>query len=166
MSAVGYAVSDVQTQVGRVMKHTARNPSTLIMTILLPLIVLLLFNYGFGGALDTHGVKYIDYVVPGIILMGAGYSASATATAVNSDMSEGVIDRFRTMAINRSSVLSGHVIGSTLRTFIGIALVVVIALAIGFGRRPTRCAGSPSSGSSSSCSTPWRGWQRGSECSP
>jgi ABC-type multidrug transport system, permease component len=135
MTAINYAISDVQTQVNRVLKHTTRNPSTLIMTILLPLIVLLLFNYGFGGALDTHGVKYINYVVPGIILMGAGYSASATATAVNSDMSEGIIDRFRTMAINRSSVLSGHVIGSTLRTFTGIALVVVIALPIGF--RPT-----------------------------
>ncbi|MEY9855898.1 ABC-2 type transport system permease protein [Catenulispora sp. GAS73] len=135
MSALNYAFTDVRTQTGRVLKHTARNPSTLIMTILLPLIVLLLFNYGFGGALNTHGVKYIDYVVPGIILMGAGYSASATATAVNSDMSEGIIDRFRTMAVHRSSVLSGHVIGSTLRTFTGIALVVVIALPIGF--RPT-----------------------------
>lgn len=135
MSALNYAFTDVRTQTGRVLKHTARNPSTLIMTILLPLIVLLLFNYGFGGALNTHGVKYINYVVPGIILMGAGYSASATATAVNSDMSEGIIDRFRTMAIHRSSVLSGHVIGSTLRTFTGIALVVVIALPIGF--RPT-----------------------------
>lgn len=135
MSTLNYAFADVRTQTGRVLKHTTRNPSTLIMTILLPLIVLLLFNYGFGGALDTHGVKYINYVVPGIILMGAGYSASATATAVNSDMSEGIIDRFRTMAIHRSSVLSGHVIGSTVRTFIGIALVVVIALPIGF--RPT-----------------------------
>jgi ABC-2 type transport system permease protein len=135
MSTINYAVSDLRTMVNRVLKHTTRNPSTLIMTILLPLIVLLLFNYGFGGALDTHGVKYIDYVVPGIILMGAGYSASATAVAVSSDMSEGIIDRFRTMAISRSSVLSGHVVGSTLRTFTGIALVVAIALAIGF--RPT-----------------------------
>ncbi|GAA3219286.1 ABC transporter permease [Actinocorallia longicatena] len=135
MSAITYALDDLQTMVGRVLKHTTRNPSTLIMTILLPLIVLLLFNYGFGGALDTGGVKYIDYVVPGIILMGAGYSASAIAVAVNADMSEGIIDRFRTMAISRASVLSGHVIGSTLRTFVGIVLVVVIALAIGF--RPT-----------------------------
>ncbi|GAA1820062.1 hypothetical protein GCM10009735_62840 [Actinomadura chokoriensis] len=83
--------------VGRVLKHTRRNRSTLIMTILLPLVVLLLFNYGFGGALDTGGVAYIDYVVPGIILMGAGYSAGATAVAVSTDMSEGIIDRFRTM---------------------------------------------------------------------
>lgn len=135
MSAITYAIDDLQTMVGRVLKHTTRNPSTLIMTILLPLIVLLLFNYGFGGALNTGGVKYIDYVVPGIILMGAGYSASATAVAVSTDMSEGIIDRFRTMAISRASVLSGHVIGSTLRTFTGIALVVVIALTIGF--RPT-----------------------------
>jgi ABC-2 type transport system permease protein len=135
MSAITYAIDDLQTMVNWVLKHTTRNPSTLIMTILLPLIVLLLFNYGFGGALNTGGVKYINYVVPGIILMGAGYSASATAVAVNTDMSEGIIDRFRTMAINRASVLSGHVVGSTLRTFTGIALVVAIALAIGF--RPT-----------------------------
>lgn len=135
MSSINYAFTDVKTQTGRVLKHTVRNPATLIMSVLLPLIVLLLFNYGFGGALNTHGVKYINYVVPGIILMGAGYSASATATAVNTDMSEGIIDRFRTMAVHRSSVLSGHVIGSTLRTFSGIALVVLIALSIGF--RPT-----------------------------
>jgi ABC-2 type transport system permease protein len=135
MTAITYAIEDLQTMVGRVLKHTTRNPSTLIMSILLPLIVLLLFNYGFGGALDTGGVKYIDYVVPGIILMGAGYSASTTAVAVNSDMSEGIIDRFRTMAITRASVMTGHVIGSTVRTFAGITLVVAIALAIGF--RPT-----------------------------
>src|SRR6266498_2336163 len=66
----------------RVLRHTTCNPSTLIMAIVLPGVILLLLNYGFGGAIRTSGGRYIDYLVPGIILMGACYSASATAVAV------------------------------------------------------------------------------------
>ena len=138
MTAIAFAVSDSRTMIRRVLKHTMRNPSTLLMAILLPLILLMLMDYGFGGALNTGGIKYINYVVPGIIMMGAGYSASATAVAVNSDMSEGIIDRFRTLAISRGSVLIGHVVGNTLRTAAGAVVVILAALGMGF--RPT---GSP-----------------------
>lgn len=132
MTAIAFAVSDSRTMIRRVLKHTMRNPSTLLMAILLPFILLLLMDYGFGGALNTGGIKYINYVVPGIIMMGAGYSASATAVAVNSDMNEGIIDRFRTLAISRGSVLIGHVVGNTLRTAIGVAVVILAALGLGF----------------------------------
>ncbi|MDL4818693.1 ABC transporter permease [Actinomadura opuntiae] len=135
MSAIVLALSDSRTMIGRVLRHTARNPSTLLMSIMLPIILLLLLNYGIGGALDTGGIKYIDYLIPGIIMMGAGYSASATAVAVSTDMGEGVIDRFRTLAISRGSVLVGHVIGNTIRTGVGIVVVVLMGLALGF--RPT-----------------------------
>ncbi|QIS24222.1 ABC transporter permease [Nocardia terpenica] len=118
--------------VRREIRHTSRNPGQLVLAMLAPLIMLLLLDFAFGGALDTKGVEYIDYVVPGIILLGAGYGAQATALAVNADATEGVIDRFRTMAIVRSSVLVGHVVGSTVRSLIGIAVVVLVALAIGF----------------------------------
>ena len=129
-----HALRDSATMVRRVMRHTTRNPTTLVMAIVLPSALLLLLDFGFGGAIATGG-RYVDYLVPGIIIMGATYSASATAVAVATDSSAGIIARFRTMAIARSAVLSGHVVGSTLRALLGTALVVVLALAIGF--RPT-----------------------------
>jgi ABC-2 type transport system permease protein len=132
MSTLAYALTDSTTMARRVLRHTKRNPAALIISFLLPLIMLLLFNYTFGGALNTGGVKYLNYVVPGILILGVAYSVQATALSVNADVSEGIIDRFRTMAIARSAVLIGHVIGSTLRTLLGLVIVVVAALALGF----------------------------------
>lgn len=135
MSTLGYALTDSATMVRRVLRHTKRNPAALIISFLLPLIMLLLFTYAFGGALNTGGVKYLNYVVPGILILGVAYSVQATALSVHADVSEGIVDRFRTMAVARSAVLIGHVIGSTLRTLAGLAVVVIVALTIGF--RPT-----------------------------
>jgi ABC-2 type transport system permease protein len=135
VNTLTYALTDSTTMLRRVLKHTTRNPTTLVMAVLLPSVLLLLLNFGFGGAIRAGGGRYIDYLVPGILLMGASYSASATAVAVATDSSQGIIDRFRTMAIARSAVLTGHVIGSVLRSLLGTALVVLIAVAIGF--RPT-----------------------------
>src|SRR4051794_846566 len=119
MSTISVAFSDNNTMIRRVLKHTMRNPSTLVVAITLPVVLLALLNYGIGGAVTIGGgIRYIDYLIPGIIAMGAGYSASATAVAVSSDMSEGVIDRFRTLPISRGSVLNGHVIANTIRTAI------------------------------------------------
>ena len=132
MSAIAYAVSDSRTMIRRVLRHTLRNPSTLMMSIMLPLVLLLLARLRHRGALQTDGVKYIDYLIPGIIMMGAGCSASATAVAVSTDMSEGIIDRFRTLAISRGSVLTGHVVGNTVRTTVGLVAVVLAALGMGF----------------------------------
>ena len=132
MSTLAYALTDSATMVRRVLRHTRRNPAALVITFLLPLIMLVLFTFAFGGALRTGGVKYLNYVVPGILILGAAYSVQATALSVHADVSEGIVDRFRTMAIARSAVLIGHVIGSTLRTMAGLAVVVVVALAIGF----------------------------------
>jgi ABC-2 type transport system permease protein len=135
MSALSYALTDSTTMVRRVLRHTMRNPAALIISFLLPLIMLLLFNYAFGGALHTGGVRYLNFVVPGVLILGVAYAVQATALSVNADASEGIIDRFRTMAIARSAVLIGHVIGSTLRSLAGLVIVVLVALAIGF--RPT-----------------------------
>jgi ABC-2 type transport system permease protein len=136
MSSLTHAMGDSSTMLRRVLRHTTRDPSMLIMSILLPGVLLLLLNYGFGGAIHpTTTASYLDYLVPGIILMAASYSVSATAVVVATESSEGIIDRFRTMAITRSAVLTGHVMGSILRTMAGTSLVVLIAVAIGF--RPT-----------------------------
>jgi ABC-2 type transport system permease protein len=135
VTTLTYALTDSTTMLRRVLKQTTRNPTTLIMSVVLPGVLLLLLDYGFGGAIQAGSGRYVDYLVPGILLMGASYSASATAVAVATDSSQGIIDRFRTMAIARSAVLTGHVIGSVVRSLLGTALVVLLGIAIGF--RPT-----------------------------
>jgi ABC-2 type transport system permease protein len=131
-------MSDAMTMLRRNVRHTVRNPGAMIMTIGLPVVLLLLFVGVLGGALNAglgNGGDYIDYVVPGIILMAVGYGSTTTALAVNRDMTQGIIARFRTMAISRASVLTGHVVGSTARTLVGTFLVIGVAVLLGF--RPT-----------------------------
>jgi ABC-2 type transport system permease protein len=127
-------MTDALTMVRRNFRHTRRNPGAIIMTIGLPVVLLLLFVGVFGGALRAgfgSSDDYIDYVVAGVLIMTVGYGSTTTALAVNRDITEGVIARFRTMAISRASVLTGHVIGSTVRTLAGATLVILVALALG-----------------------------------
>ncbi|MFD3748008.1 ABC transporter permease [Nocardia sp. NPDC058633] len=128
-------VQDSATMLDRNIRHTLRSPDTMIMTIALPVIILLMFVYVFGGAMDVGPVTYIDYVVPGIILLCAGFGASTTAVSLSTDLADGIIDRFRTMAIARSAVLTGHVTESVIRNLITSGIVIGVAVAIGF--RPT-----------------------------
>jgi ABC-2 type transport system permease protein len=102
-----------------------------MVAVLLPVLILLLFVYVFGGAIDTAG-DYVDYVVPGIILLCAGYGSATTALSVNQDMTTGVIDRFRSLPIASSGVLTGHVVASVLRNLLSTVLVLAVALLIGF----------------------------------
>ena len=137
-------MTDAATMVRRDLRHTLRNPGAMIMTIGMPVVLLLLFVGVLGGALNAgfgpaaHGSGYIDYVVAGILLMTVGYGSTTTALAVNRDMTSGIIARFRTMAISRASVLTGHVVGSTARTLVGAGLVVGAAMLLGL-----RLAGNP-----------------------
>lgn len=136
MSTLTFAARDSATMLKRNLLHTVRYPVTLIVSLGVPAMLLLLFVGVFGGALGAGavpaGAKYIDYVLPGILLMSVGYGASSTAQAVNRDMTEGIIDRFRTMAIVRSSVLTGHVVGALLRTLVSAVLLVGVALLMGY----------------------------------
>ncbi|MDO3649829.1 ABC transporter permease [Nocardia mangyaensis] len=126
---------DSATMLDRNIRHTLRSPDTMIMTIALPVMILLMFVYVFGGAMEVGRGAYIDYVVPGIILLCAGFGASTTAVALSTDVADGIIDRFRTMAIARSAVLTGHVVESVLRNLLTSGIVIGVALMIGF--RPT-----------------------------
>ncbi|CAM3033057.1 ABC transporter permease [Prescottella defluvii] len=128
------AVSDSWTMLRRNLTHISRSPDTMITALVLPLMLMVMFVYVFGGAIDTGGA-YVDYVVPGIILLCAAFGAATTAVSVSSDMTDGIIDRFRTLPIARSAVLTGHVLASVVRNMITTAIVVVFALLIGF--RPT-----------------------------
>jgi ABC-2 type transport system permease protein len=133
-----YAVSDAATMLRRDVQHLRRYPLMTISGIMTPTIMLLLFTYVFGGAVSAGlgaGVSYVNYLVPGILMMTVGSGCAATAIGVNMDMTEGVVARFRVMAISRASVLTGRVVGSLIRTLIAVVLVIGVALIIGF--RPT-----------------------------
>ena len=117
--------------VGRSVRHSVRSVDAVMVAVLLPVLILLLFVYVFGGALDTGG-PYVDYVVPGIILLCAGYGSATTAVSVNQDMTTGVIDRFRSLPIASSGVLTGHVAASVMRNLVSTVIVLAVALLIGF----------------------------------
>jgi ABC-2 type transport system permease protein len=112
-------------------KHTLRNPTAVFNAILFPVVLLLMFVGVLGGAFSV-GVHYIDYATPGLIVMAISYGLSATATAVNSDMTTGVINRFKVMDVSRGAVLTGHVVASILRNLIAIAALIGMAFALGF----------------------------------
>ncbi|HXT91601.1 MAG TPA: ABC transporter permease [Trebonia sp.] len=128
----------------RNLRHMQRYPSLTLMVTMMPLVFLLLFVYIFGGTLGSglgvgmpaglHGGRsaYANYVAPAIIVMAIAAAAQGTAIAVAQDMTEGIIARFRTMAVARSSVLTGHVVGATIQTMAAVVVVTAAAIAVGF----------------------------------
>jgi ABC-2 type transport system permease protein len=140
MSTLSLAVRDSATMLRRDVRHSLRVPMMTISGICVPVLFLLLFAGVFGHALSAGlgtapGARYIDYLAPGILVMTAGFAAEGTAISVCTDASEGIFSRFRTMAISRSSVLTGQVAGSMIRTLITAAVVIAVAVLLGF--RPT-----------------------------
>lgn len=117
--------------IGRSLRHSLRDVEALVMGIALPTMLMLLFTQVFGGALDAEG-GYVDYVVPGIILLCAGFGAASTAVGVNRDLTTGIIDRFRTMRIRGWAVVTGHVVASLLRNLVSTAVVIGVGLLVGF----------------------------------
>jgi ABC-2 type transport system permease protein len=133
MSNLTFTVRDSMTMLQRDALHSLRRISMTVSGVATPTIMLLLFNYVFGGAMGKGlGGSYINYVAPGIIIMTVGSGVATTAINLCMDMSEGIIARFRTMAISRASVLTGQVIGSVIRTMISVGLVIGVSLLIGF----------------------------------
>ena len=142
MTTLAYTVADSATMLRRNLKHQLRYPSLTLMLAGFPIVFLLLFVYVFGGQLGSdlgqsgapHGGRsaYLTYIVPGILIITVASAALGTAISVASDMTGGIIDRFRTMSITRAAVLTGHVIGSLLQTLAVLFLVVAVAFAIGF----------------------------------
>lgn len=140
MSALAFAVTDSATMLRRNLRHALRYPSMTVASVMLPIAILLLFvgilgdtlGAGLGGAAAGG---YVDYVAPGIILMTVASGCLYTSVSVCVDMTGGIINRFRTMAISRASLLTGHVLGSVIQTVISTALVIGVAVLLGF--RPT-----------------------------
>jgi ABC-2 type transport system permease protein len=134
MTAVYWAVDNSLALIGRSLRISMRNTEALLMAVILPVMLMLLFVYVFGGAIDT-GTAYVNYVVPGIIILCAGFGSSTTAVSVAYDMVNGIIDRFRSLPIVSSAVLTGHVVASVARNV--VAMVVVIGVALAVGWRPS-----------------------------
>ncbi|WP_433010659.1 ABC transporter permease [Kribbella sp. CA-294648] len=112
-------------------RHIARNPTTVFSAVLMPVVIMLMFVYVFGDAFNV-GVDYIDYATPGLMLLAVCYGLGATAVAVNSDMTKGIINRFKVMDVSRGAVLTGHVVASVLTNLVAIAALIGVAFALGF----------------------------------
>jgi ABC-2 type transport system permease protein len=138
MTTLAYRISDSRVMLRRNLKHQLRYPSLTVMLIGLPIVLLLLFVYVFGGqlaaGLGPHEGRsdYLNYVVPGMLLICVASAAQGTSIMVAMDMTGGIIDRFRTMAIARASVLTGHVLGSLIQTLAAIGVLIGVAFGLGF----------------------------------
>jgi ABC-2 type transport system permease protein len=131
MSTVSTSFGDSAIMLRRNFKHTVRNPTTVFNAVLFPLVMMLMFVYVFGGAFKVQG-KYVDYAVPGLLVMAITYGLGPTAIAVNGDMTKGVINRFKVMGVSHGAVLNGHVVSTAVRGLIADAAIVGAGFAMGF----------------------------------
>ena len=138
MTTLAYTLSDSRVMLRRNLKHQLRYPSMTVMLIGIPIVLLLLFVYVFGGqlgaGLGAHEGRsaYLNYVVPGLLLITVISVVQGTSIMVAMDMTSGIIDRFRTMAIARGAVLTGHVLGGLIQTLVATAVLIGVAFALGF----------------------------------
>ncbi|MFD7641378.1 ABC transporter permease [Kitasatospora sp. NPDC059795] len=135
-STLALTAHDSLTMLRRNLKHAARYPALTFSQAMTPIMMLLLFVYAFGDSIGAGlgGGRdaYLSYLTPGILVMGVAGGSMSTSVAICSDLTGGIVNRFRTMNIARSSFLTGHVVGSVLQTLVGVVLVVAVALAVGF----------------------------------
>ena len=117
---------------GRSLRHITRSPDTIITTLIMPIVFMLLFVYVFGGAMTPGPDSYVNYLLPGILLITIASSISYTAFRLFMDMKSGIFERFQSMPIARSSVLWAHVLTSLVATLISLVVVVLVAILMGF----------------------------------
>jgi ABC-2 type transport system permease protein len=135
MNSFIFAVRDSYTMMGRTLRHILRNPPAILGALGTPVFVLLMMVYVFGGAIQSTGTSYINYIVPGMLLLTVIQGTGMVAIRLNTDITRGIIARFRTMSIARAAVLNGHVAGGVLSIVISLGIVIGLALLLGF--RPT-----------------------------
>ena len=124
--------SDMVVIAGRCMRHAFRSIDTIITVVAMPVLMMLMFVYVFGGAIHTGSANYINYVVPGIVLMCIASGAPYTSVRLSSDITTGIVDRFRSMPIAKSAILTGHVLTSVVFNMSSSVIVMLFALLIGF----------------------------------
>jgi len=123
---------DTAVLTGRTMRHVTRSPDTIITTAIMPIAIMVLFVYVFGGAIETGSVSYVNYMLPGILLITIASGISYTAFRLFNDMQGGIFERFQSMPIARPGVLWAHVLTSLAANVISLVLVIGVALAMGF----------------------------------
>lgn len=136
-----HVVAETAALTGRSMKHVGRSPDTVITTAVMPVAMMLLFVYVFGGAIDTGGVsdRYIDYMLPGILLATVATGVSYTVLRNHADLNGGFFDRFHSLPISRSATLWAHVLTSVASTAGSLVTVVAAALLMGFRSGAGKC---------------------------
>jgi ABC-2 type transport system permease protein len=127
-----YFFHDTTVLLKRSLRHILRSPDTIITTAITPIAMLLLFVYVFGGAIDVGGATYVNYLLPGILLITVASGIAYTAFRLFTDVSGGIFERFQSMPITRSSVLWSHVLTSVVANLTSLVLVVFVAVAMGF----------------------------------
>jgi ABC-2 type transport system permease protein len=140
MSTLTYAMTDSATMLRRNLRRMVRYPTVVLFVIGIPVVFMLLFVYVFGGTLGAGlgdgaaggRTEYANYLAPGILILTVAGGGQGTAISIAMDMTEGIIARFKTMSISRVAVLTGHVVGTLLQTMLGVAVVVAVALLVGF----------------------------------
>ncbi len=129
---VGWAVRDAFTTGWRSLVGALRTPQVLVFALVQPVMFVLLFRYVFGGAIQTPGVDYVDYLLPGIFVQTAVFSGVATGVGLAEDLGKGVIDRFRTLPMAASAVLAGRTLADAVRTVVTLLLMLGVGLAVGY----------------------------------
>jgi ABC-2 type transport system permease protein len=131
MNAISPPLTDSRTMLRRNLKHILRNPVLLFNAALMPVVLMLLLVYVFGDAFNV-GEHYVEYATPGLIVLAICYGLAGTAVSVNSDMTKGIINRFKVMNVSRGAVLTGHVVTTMLTSAVAIAVIIGMAFALGF----------------------------------
>ncbi|MFF7603125.1 ABC transporter permease [Streptomyces mirabilis] len=126
-----YFFGDTAVLTGRTLRHVTRSMDTIITTVITPVAMMLMFVYVFGGAIDTGSVSYVNYMLPGILLITIASGISYTAYRLFTDMKSGIFERFQSMPIARSGVLWAHVFTSLVANLISLVIVVGVALLMG-----------------------------------
>ncbi|MFJ1513278.1 ABC transporter permease [Cellulosimicrobium funkei] len=128
-----HALADTRALTGRSLRHVLRSPDTIITTAVTPIALMLLFVYVLGGAIDTgSGESYVNYLLPGILLITVASGVAYTSYRLFLDLQGGIVERFRSMPVARSSVLWAHVLTSLVANLVSVTLVVGVALLLGF----------------------------------
>jgi ABC-2 type transport system permease protein len=128
-----WVASDYWEMAKRSLRHIRHDPEQLVNVTLQPVLIVVVADFLFGGAINTgtHG-SYINFVMPGILVVVAAFAAVTTTVSVAADMLEGVIDRFRTLPMAKSAVIAGHVIADLARSLVGLAVTIAVGYAVGF----------------------------------
>jgi len=127
-----YFFKDISVMFGRSMRHIFRSMDTIITVCITPIVIMLLFVYVFGGAIETGTENYIDYLLPGVMLMTIGSGIAYVAYRLFTDKERGIFERFHSMPIARSTVLWGHVLTSLISNAISVVVIILVSLLMGF----------------------------------